>query len=129
MEKRFVEFFSPGAFVYEKREREIDAWDVPKAIEMYKGIVERGGPRSYGFRFITKTRGDADLDSKQSAASGMYYINGAVRTLGEIKAENNPKNEILICNMENNGYDRVVTTGSPIRWTAPFMEGDEIVRV
>lgn len=63
MEKHFVKFYSAGSFVAEETVKEIDSWDVNKAIEMSKDITERYGAKPYGFRFITKGRTDADLDS------------------------------------------------------------------
>ena len=109
--------------------KEIDSWDVEKAIAMAKDITERYGARPYGFQFITRERKACDLDSKITKTSGMYYINGIVETLEEIKAKNDPSNRILISNMENNHWDRVVTTHTPWRWTMVFNENDHIVNI
>ena len=129
MEKHFVEFLSPGTFFAEQTELPIDSWSVDEAVEMSKKITERYGAKPYGFRFLTKSRNDADLDSHISNRSGTYYINGVVKTLEEIKAENNPNNRILISNMECNKWDKVVITTSPYRWTQPFTQDDRIVEV
>lgn len=127
MEKHFVKFFCPGAIVAEEEILPIDDWDVDKAKEMSKDILQRWNSKPYAFQFITKSRTDDELDSHVSAKSGVYYINGKVQTLEELRAENNPKNAILISNMENNGWDKVVTTFSPWRFTQPFYEDKDSV--
>ena len=86
MKKHFVKFYSAGTFVAEESVKQVDSWDVDKAVAMSKDITERYGAKPYGFRFITRGRTDKDLDSKIVAESGMYFINGVVETLDEIKA-------------------------------------------
>lgn len=129
MEKHFVRFLSAGTFVAEETTREIDSWDVEKAAEMSKEIVERYGSRPYGFQFITRSRNDDELDSRISASGGVYYINGIVHTLEDLKKANNPDDKILISNMECNGWDKVVTTHNPYKWTQPFNADDEIINI
>lgn len=129
MQKHFVKFLSAGTFVAEETTKEIDSWDIEKAKQMSKEITERYGARPYGFCFITKGRSDTDLDSKVIDQSGVYYINGVVETLEELKAKNDPNNRILISNMESNGWDKVVTTCNPYKWTQPFTENDAVVTV
>lgn len=129
MEKHFVKFYSAGTFFAEDTVKEVDSWDVDKAIKMSKDITERYGAKPYGFRFFTKARTEANLDSKIVAQSGTYFINGVVETLEEIKAKGDPNNRILISNMEGNGWNKAVTTYNPYKWTQPFGENDTIVRV
>lgn len=74
--KHFVTFYSPGTFVAETSERPIDSWDVPAAVAMAREIKERHNAVPYAFRFTTRSRGPDDLDSKQSASSGYYYLSG-----------------------------------------------------
>ena len=106
MEKHFVKFFSAGTFVAEQTVKEIDSWDVDKAIEMSKEITERYGAKPYGFRFFTKGRTESDLDSKVVARSGTYFINGVVETLEEIKAKSSKSNlsidDAMMLNLVNN---------------------------
>lgn len=125
--KHFVTFYSPGTFVAEASEKPIDSWDVDQAVEMSKGITERYNAHPYGFRFSTRSRGPEDLDSKQSATSPMYYLGGIVRTLEEIKAKNDPKDRILISNMEGNGYSRVISAASGWSWTQPLHDEDVVL--
>ena len=129
MKKHFVKFMSPGSFLAEETVKEIDDWDVFKAIEMAKDIIERYHAKPYGFKFFTRERNDDELDSKVTQQSGTYYINGVIETLEDIKAKGDPNNRILISNMENNGWNKVVTTHSPYKWTQPFGENDHIVSI
>jgi hypothetical protein len=122
MKKYFVTFFSARGYLSEEIEKEIDAWDVQEALKMADEIAESRGVRPSGFRFTA-------FDCAPSDSSGVHYINGAVRTLDEIIAGGNPDDEILIRNMKSAGYNRAVTTHSPVEWVAPFREGDEIVNV
>ena len=126
MERHFVTFYSPGTFMAEDTTRPIDSWDVEAAKEMARNIKERYDATPYGFRFTTRGRTDEELDSKVIATSPMYYLGGRVRTLAEVKAEKNPDEEILVRNMECNGYDRVITNDNSWRWTQP-LQGDDVV--
>ena len=129
MKKHYVTFYSPGTLVAEQTTKEIDSWDTDKAIEMAKGIQERHGAIPYGFIFTTRERSEADFDSKQTEHSGMYYLGGKVFTLEDIKARNNPDDHILISNMQNNGYDRVVENNNSWRWTQPLNESDVVLNI
>ena|SRR5438105_546870 len=129
MQKHFVTFFSPGTFVAEQATKPIESWDVPAAVAMARGITERYGARPYGFRFSTRTRGDNDLDSRETAKSCLYYLGGQVETLAKIKRRNDPTERILRDNMECNGWKKVVTNRNSWRWTQPLEEGDVILDV
>lgn len=127
--QHFVTFFSPGTFMAEASEKPISSWNVAKAKEMARKIKERYGAEPYGFQFTTRSRGPKDLDSHQSAKSGIYYIKSRVKveTLAEIEARNLPAESILRSNMRGNGWDKVVTTTKGWKWTQPLNKGDEIV--
>lgn len=127
MEKHFVEFFSPGTFVAESSVKPIDTWDVETAVLMATEVKERHGAVPYGFRFLTRSRGPDDLDSNVAAKSGMYYLGGRVETLEQVKARNDPKDRILISNMECNGYSRIVTNDNSWPWTQPLHDGDVVL--
>jgi tRNA/tmRNA/rRNA uracil-C5-methylase (TrmA/RlmC/RlmD family) len=47
MKKHFVTFLSPGTFFNEETTKPIDSWDVAKALEMSKTVVERYEQRPY----------------------------------------------------------------------------------
>ncbi len=129
MKKHYVTFYSPGTFVAEQSTLEIDKWDVDKAVDMAHEIIERYNAKPYGFRFTTRTRGRKDFDSKETDHSNFYFLGGQVKTLAEVKAENNPKDEILISNMECNGWDKIVINTNSWRWTMPLDKTDVILNI
>jgi len=127
MRKYFVVFCSPGTFVAETTQKPIESWDVDKAVEMSREIIERYNAKPYGFYFITRERGPRDLDSKEVERSTMYYLGGEVITLDELKAQNNSEDRILIQNMECNGWNRVVVNKNSWKWTQPLNDGDTVL--
>jgi hypothetical protein len=126
MKKHFVVFFSPGTFVAEQTQKEIDSWDVEKAKKMARTIKERYGAIPYGFQFITRERKDTDLDSKESKRSGMYFLGGVIWTLASLKARNDPKDRVLILNMETNHWNKVVVNNNSYTW-AQILKGEDVV--
>ena len=108
MRQHFVTFFSPGTFVGEMTAKPIGAWDVDVAVKMAGDIVERYGARPYGFRFSTRSRNNDELDSKQSAQSGVYYLGGRVETLADVEVRNDPNEKVLRSNMRANDIDKVI---------------------
>lgn len=129
MKKHFVTFYSPGTFVAEDTTKPIDKWDVQAAVAMARTISERHHAKPYGFRFSTRERGNADLDSKVTKKSGLYWLGGKVETLVEVKARATEKDRILVSNMECNGYERIVTNDNSWRWTMPLEKGDVVLDV
>jgi hypothetical protein len=120
MEQDFVCFLSPGTFFNEETSKPINGWDVDLAMEMAKSVTERYNATPYGFYFYTKGRGDDDLDSKILNTSPTYFLGGKIETLEEIKARNDPNDRILISNMENNDYDRVIVNTNSWKTTQPL---------
>ena len=127
VQQHFVTFFSPGTFGAETTTKPIDHWDIDNAVAISSMIEERHGARPYGFRFTTRGRGPADLDSKQIAQSPMYYIGGKVETREEVEARNDPKEEILRFNMRCNDYERIWTSTTGYKWTQPLNDDDVVV--
>ena len=126
MEKHFVRYFSPGTLVAETTDKPIDSWDVDKAVEMVKDIKERYGATPYGFRFITRSRTNEDLDSKETKRSNLYYLGGKILTLTQVKKEM-PNEHILISNMEINKYKRIIINRNSYQWTQPLRKGDVVL--
>ena len=126
MEKHFVIFFSARSFVAETTEKPIGSWDTNEATEMVKDIKERYGATPYGFCFTTRHRKDDELDSKEVKRSGMYYLGGDVLTLAEVKAQM-PEKNILISNMENNGYDKIIINKNSWQWIKPLTDKDTVL--
>jgi hypothetical protein len=127
VEKHFVTFYSPGTFVAETTAKQIDSWDVNAAVEMAHKVTERYGATPYGFRFSTRTRGPDDLDSVESACSPMHYLGGKVETLDEVKARATDKDQMLIANMEGNGWNRIITNDNSWRFTQPLHDDDIVL--
>ena len=127
MVRHFVEFLSPGTFVSESTVKPIYSWDVEKAKRMARQVTERYGATPYGFRFITRERREEELDSKVTKTSGTYYLGGVIQTLEEIKERHDPKDSILIANMESNHWDRVIVNTNSWKVTQPFTEKDTLL--
>jgi hypothetical protein len=127
MRKHFVTFLSPGTFVNEESELPIDSWDVEKAQQMAHGITERHGATPFAFYFTTRSRSDQELDSREVERGINYFLGGEVLTLAQVKAQNDPKNSILISNMQNNGYKKVLVNRNSWKITVPFDSKDVIL--
>lgn len=127
LEKHFVTFLSPGTLFHEMTTREIDSWNVEKAKEQASTITERYNAKPFGFYFTTRTRGDDDFDSRETARSGIYYLGGTIKTLADIEAENDPYNKILISNMQINNIERVIVNTNSYKVTQEFRPQDVIL--
>lgn len=127
MQKHFVTFYSPGTFTAETTTKEIDGWDASVAMKMAHDVTERYGATPYGFQFSTRSRGDADFDSKRSGESPMYYLGGRIETLAEVEARNDPKEEILRSNMRCNGWDRIIVNDNSYRSCQPLQPTDIVL--
>jgi len=128
MKQHFVTFLSPGTFMAEDSTKPIDSWDIEQAKKMAESITERYNAIPYCFYFTTRERGEKDLDSHETKRSGNYYLpHCKVETLAEVKKRNDPKERILLSNMEGNGYKKVVTTTKGWKWTQPFEEKDVLL--
>lgn len=125
--QHFVTFLSPGTFVSEETTRRVKSWGVEAACEQAHKIVERHGATPYGFYFTTRSRGPNDLDSREVKRSGTFYLGGRIRTLAQVRADADPKEEILRTNMECNGWERIITNDNSWRHTALFNKGDVLL--
>lgn len=127
MQRHFVTFYSSGTFVAEETTKPIKTWDVEAAMKMAHGITERYGATPFGFQFSTRTRGDDDLDSKETATSPFYHLGGKVETLAEVEARNDPKEEVLRSNMRSNGYDKIIVNDNSWRSVQPLGKDDIVL--
>lgn len=127
MQKNFVTFYSPGTFIAETTTLPVSEWSVEEALKLADTVIERHGATPFAFRFIIRSREENELDSKISASSNLYFLGGKVEALDEIRNRKDPKDDILISNMEINGWDRVVTNSNSYRWTQPLEENDSII--
>ena len=126
--KHCVTFLSPGTFVSEETTKEIVSWDVDLALEMVPNIKERYGATPYGFFFTTRERDEDDFDSHQTKKSNLYYLGGTISTLEEVRNRADPDDRILISNMENNGYDKIIVNTNSWKWTQPLRKGDIVLQ-
>jgi len=126
MEKHFVTFYSPGTFFNETSDREIDSWDVNKAIEMSHEVTERYGAIPYGFKFKTRSREPEDLDSHVTKTSGMHHLGGTIKTVEDIEKEGGD-NIILLDNMRGNNIEKVIENNNSWKSIVPFDEGDVLI--
>lgn len=102
MQKTYVESLYPGAFVSETKVIPVDSRDATK-FQAPKGC--------FGFRFFDREEvvsGDEVLVGKPKNYSGIHYF-GRAMTLDDVKREV-PNSDILVRNMQGNGWDLVVKT-------------------
>ncbi len=125
----YVTFVSPGTFFPESTTQEIDSWDVNKAIEMSKDIIERYNATPYSFVFTTRGRGENDLDSKEIDRSCNYFLGGQIETIEDVRKRNDPKERILLSNMEINDIERVIVNDNSWRATLPIKENDIVLQM
>lgn len=127
--QNYVTFFSPGTFVAETSQMKIDEWNIEKAVDMARGVTERYNAKPYGFQFSTRARKPGELDAKTIDTSKMFYIGGRIETLEEIKNRRDPKDDILISNMQTNHWDRVVVNENSWRIVQPLAPGDVVLDI
>ena len=127
MQKHFVNFYSPGTFLCEETVREIKSWDVSAASLMATEIQERYNATPFGFQFTTRSRDANDLDSKETARSPMYYLGGTIRTIEQVRTDAKDDEDILLRNMEMNGYTRVITNNNSWKFTGPLKDDDIVL--
>ncbi len=127
LERHFVTYLSPGTLFYEETTQPIDSWDIEKAVACARNVKERYGATPFAFYFTTRTRGENDFDSKETARSCRYYLEGTVETIDDVRARNNPDERILLSNMENNGWNKIITNTNSWKVTQPFVDGGIIL--
>lgn len=137
-EAHIATFYSPGTFFAESSERPVSEWDTREAARIAATITERYGAVPYGFQFRTLLVADPvpdglggtmNVQPKELRKSCMYFINGRVLSLAQVKVEM-PSETILIGNMEYNRWTHIVTgplNGKGWRWTQPFAEDAKLV--
>ncbi len=136
MRQHYVTFLSPGTFVSEASTQPIDAWDTHEAAQRARTIKERHGAVPYGFYFITRLTappvpdgegGMLKVQEKEVEHSGTYFLTGRIETFDEVKGRVDPKDSILLHNMEWNEYPLIVINENSYRSTLPFGVRDIIV--
>lgn len=128
-QKHFVSFLSPGTFVSEESTVEVTSWNVDSAITKAREVIARHGAKPYGFRFKTVELVDNGWKQRTVKESGIYYLGGRIRTVQEVKAAAKKDEEILLWNMENNGYDMVIENTNSYKVTMPFRKDDTLLNI
>lgn len=118
--KHFVTFYSPGTFVSEVTDKEIDSWSVRKAMKMAQDIKERYGATPYAFQFFT-VKG-----KEQTDYSPKYFLGGKVENLQDVEARATKADEILLSNMRANGYELIITNTNSWKITTS-LEAEDVV--
>lgn len=149
-QKHYVTFYSPGTFVAEESCKPISNWNIAEALVMRLTATERHGAKPlmrltgterhgakpYGFRFETRTEADPVPDGhggwlrvtgRADKTSGIHFIDGVVETLETIKQRAKPDEEILLANMECNGWPAIVTTINGFKSIQPLQRDDLVV--
>lgn len=127
MQQHYVRFFSPGTFFCEETVREIESWDVEKAVEMSHTVLERYNARPFAFVFTTNRREDNEMNSKEVKRSRKYHLGGEVETIEDVRRRNDPKERILLSNMECNGWKMIIHNNNSWKSTQPLEEGDVVL--
>lgn len=126
--KHFVTFCSPGTFVPETTTKEIDSWNISKAIEMAQDIQERHGATPYSFSFSTRSNDGSRLDSAEVARSRNYFLGGEVLTLEQVEERRDPEDIVLLSNMRNRGLKRVLVNRNSWKTTLPLHDDDVVLQ-
>ena len=121
MEEHYVIFYSPGSFVSEVTKKKIDSWDIKKAHEMSKDIVERYNAKPYCFVFETY---DNDILKK---SSGKYHLNSIINTYDDIVYINKSEEEILRMNMIMNSIWVVAINNNSHKHISFFESSDVLL--
>lgn len=107
--KTYVEIMYPGTLFSESEIKEVNSGRDPYA-------VAHEHKNAFGFRFFDQERTQVKVGSKTQVVSGerkndskFYYPGGQTFTVEEVKRLKGD-HEILISNMEGNGYKKVVRT-------------------
>jgi hypothetical protein len=125
--QNFVMFLSPGTFMAEQTEEEVEAWDVEAACRRANEIVERHRARPYGFLFITRGRSAKELNSREITRSPFYFINCRVETREEIEARNDPRESTVRANMRINDIKAIARPKSGWDGFFPIRDGDVVL--
>lgn len=129
MTRHYVEFCSPGTFFPETTRLEIESWDVERAMAMAHTVKERYGAVPHSFQFLTRSRGEGDLDAEESAWSNRYWLGGTVEPASAYirKHEGDERYRNVIANIRSNGITRVITNTNSWLFTGEFGEGDVLL--
>lgn len=85
--------------------------------------------RPFAFNFLTKARGENDLDSHVEAQSHLFWLGGHVESVSDLIARNDPTERIIVNNMRDLNADYVITNRNSFTWVQPFSPGDVVLPI
>lgn len=141
MRKHYVTFLSPGTFFMEQSTRPLTDWNMVEAVTLAATITERHNAKPYGFYFTTQLTGEPvpdgeggqlEVQEKEIARSGTYYLGGELLTVDQIAARvasGAIDLRILLSNMEANDWPVVIENRNSWRVTLPFTQEDVLVDI
>lgn len=122
MLKHYAEFYSPGSFFNETDIVPMDCRSVDEAIN-------KAPKTAFAFTFFDREEleqvGEV-LRGHSKNRSQRYYLGGDLLTVEQVKAQV-PNSDILVNNMECNGWKQVIRT--PFGNFQPLHEGDVVLQV
>ena len=118
---RYARFLTPGSFVATDEIVEVDSLDPYAAV----------WPRSaYAFRLYERediVRGDEVFKGEDKPVGPLYYHpDSKIVTREEIVARNDPRDRILLSNMEINGWPSVIFSRWG-NWPQPYRPGEDVI--
>jgi hypothetical protein len=117
----YVTYDLPGAFLQEQA-----TYIVPSRDPHLAANTAPNTAYAFTFNDIVSTVVDGvELKSKPQNVSNRYFIGGTVHTAMEVESMTG-NHEILLSNMCDNGWDRVIFL--PSGNVQPFKEGDTLVQ-
>lgn len=135
-EKHYVTFHSPGTFFNESSTKEIDSWNIKKAVEMSKDVTERYGAKPFAFSFSTYLEddkgvsdgrgGSMKIEPKRIAKSANHFLGGHCMTYELAVLKNDPDEEILRSNMKNNRMWTVCVNTNSYKTVQQF-DGEDVI--
>ncbi len=132
--QHMVTFVSPGTFFPESTTKPIEEWNTATACEMAKDVKERYGATPYAFVFTTQIvsgpvpdgeGGTLDVQPKEVARSGNYFLGGTVLSYDDIKDRKDMGQAPV--NARCNGFWFMIENKNSYRSILPFEEGDCVV--
>lgn len=122
MQQHHVTYLFPGSFFSEESSRKVSAWDVAEALKDIPKLSDTYPP-AFCFYFSTMRREDDEMNGKQVAKSGRYYLGGKVYEYDELPQ--GKENEILRLNIQHYDGKRAIKTSAG-NWQ-PFLPGDTLL--
>ena len=119
--KYLASFYAAGSFCADVWTVEVPSAD-PTAVQW--------PDRAYAFRLherVDMVDGNEVYEGKQKSVGPMYYHPSSfTKTLADVEATADPRDEILLWNMRTNGWDSVVYPRG-FNWPQPFVAGEHCI--